>query len=58
MCKCCELRESFYSKYNVFQFDMYEIKGEVILDINSEHNDSDELKINYCPMCGRRLGDD
>ncbi len=32
-------------------------KGEIVLDIDCEELDL-EIKINYCPMCGRRLNEE
>lgn len=55
MCMYCENGQPFYSNYSVFDFSLNS-KGN--LDISSEHNDYDEMKIFYCPMCGKRLGDD
>lgn len=52
VCMYCENEQAFYSNYSVFDFNL---NSKGILNISSEHNDDDQIKINYCPMCGRNL---
>jgi len=59
MCKYC--------KAELKNLEMYDDGGlslsisENVLDINYYGNlegwTNEEMKINYCPMCGRKLGD-
>ena len=61
MCKYCE------ENINIFDSKKIELKieklydNEYIIEVNYEGNEetsSDYQIINYCPMCGRKLGDD
>ena len=53
VCSHCDKGIPFYSYYNVFDFSLGYNNG--VLNISSEHNDNDEMKISYCPMCGKKL---
>ena len=59
MCEICKIGKEKLLKYDYANTDF-----EVSLDdenvLNIAYNDSDyvQIHINYCPMCGRNLGDD
>ncbi len=55
-CEYCDGEKDLLKKYNGFTVSIY--KNE--LELYFEHNEgdaSDDVKINYCPMCGRKLED-
>ena len=57
VCKYCDkFSEIFYSDNSVFEFSINKMTYGTILNIYSEHEDQDEIKINFCPMCGKKLG--
>ena len=51
MCRFCEEGHSFDTDYHEFNLSIYE---DGIMDIQSDHR-TDEVLINYCPMCGKKL---
>lgn len=69
MCKYCASSESLFfrqwdPKENLDRFELY-IDGDGIMTIDhvnfyTGENDGIDIKINYCPMCGRKFkkGDD
>ena len=59
MCECCE-KENVFKRKPIYETEI----TSVFIDVNYElgvFNDldggSDSAKINYCPMCGRKLVD-
>jgi hypothetical protein len=54
MCNVCQGREDI-GKHNL---DIYIIKNILSIDYDAYSSDSsfeEELEINYCPICGRKL---
>lgn len=56
MCKYCEGREAILYNYPTDSSEI-RIKNEELLFSNFIGNCINYTKINYCPMCGRKLGD-
>lgn len=56
MCRYCETNEDLTTNYydeTCFNIEIY--SDELCITCHGEANDYIELKINYCPMCGRKL---
>ena len=52
-CDFCEEELCYYSDYMMYEIYLWNRK----LKVYSERK-LDGLEINYCPMCGKRLGDE
>ena len=62
MCKYCEGKNVFRDtlkneKSNDIELKIYEYHTTRCTCINDEFTGEDSISINYCPMCGRKLGD-
>lgn len=58
-CIFCSLKNNELLDLGIYQDGVLLLEKEennYYIIIDTEH-DYDEIKINYCPMCGRRLGD-
>ena len=55
MCKYCEGREAILYNYPA-DLSKIIIKDGEILFLNFMENRINYTRINYCPMCGRKLG--
>lgn len=55
-CKICEgneygYQEPIYTMYGEFHIEIIQDEAH----INDDYGHEDTIKINYCPMCGRKL---
>jgi hypothetical protein len=58
MCEYCNDKFKPIKDTSCFDIRIDNYEGFYILDCNYfgfEENDNEEIKINYCPMCGRKL---
>lgn len=50
---------NYESQYSVFNAAIYVLSRELCIDVDDESGAlADKIKINYCPVCGRRLAID
>lgn len=61
MCKCCEVGEPLIiGKTNDYGIALWHPNILIAYgyDVHGTGSNGLEVKINYCPMCGKRLGDE
>ena len=53
MCECCEEIEYWEEDIN----EPKEMKVRIVIERNKSRLNTQSFDLNYCPMCGRKLGE-